>query len=78
MTVTKNKTKYYLRAPHDCAQWMTGSAGFVKSYSWKGGDQIQGNEFTFCIRREDGYCNIVYKPASDTAPTSATRYDFKY
>merc|ERR1712241_301889 len=61
-----------MRAPHDCAQWITGPSGFVKSYNWNGGDQIQGNQFTFCIRREDGYCNIVYKPASDTVPAGTT------
>ena len=69
------------RAPTDCAQYITGTSGKVLSYNWKGGDQITNTIYTFCIRREAGYCGISYYPASgqtidtfmtDNNPTAAT------
>ena len=49
---------------------MTGASGFVKSYGWDGGEQISGQTFTFCIRREKGYCAIGYKPVIGVPSTS--------
>ena len=54
------------RAPTDCAQYITGQSGSIKSYNWPGGDQITGMQYTYCIRREAGYCSITYQQATGT------------
>lgn len=58
------------KAPSDCAQWVTGQSGKIQSYNWQGGDQITSNQFTFCIRREAGYCAIEYYKAPTTSTIS--------
>jgi len=59
------------RAPHDCAQYLTGPSGLVQSYNWQGAVQIQGNDYTSCVRREDGYCAIGFYPAQDGSTVSS-------
>ena len=54
----------FFRAPTDCAQYVTGASGFLQSYSFQSGEQITAQAFTFCIRREAGYCAIAYKKAA--------------
>ena len=36
-----------------------------------GAVQIQGSDYTSCIRREDGYCAIGYYPAQDGSTVSS-------
>jgi len=48
------------QAPNDCAQYLTGQSGTIQSYGWQSAHQITGNMWTFCIRRETGYCSIQY------------------
>ena len=59
------------RAPHDCLQYLTGPSGLVQSYNWLGAVQIQGSDYTSCIRREDGYCAISFYPAQDGSTVSS-------
>ena len=54
------------RAPTDCVQFLTGQSGFLTSYNWQNKGQIVGHDFTFCIRREEGYCTIQYNQAQGT------------
>ena len=63
------------RAPSDCAQYITGASGFIQSYNWQGADQITGNDFTFCIRKEKGYCSIAYFPAITSSTIDNFRLD---
>ena len=39
---------------------MTGASGFIKSYGWDGAIQVAGTTFSYCVRREKGYCSITY------------------
>lgn len=63
------------KAPSDCAQYITGASGFIQSYNWQGADQITGNDFTFCIRKEKGYCSIAYFPAITSSTIDNFRLD---
>lgn len=65
----------FSRAPSDCAQYITGASGFIQSYNWQGADQITGNDFTFCIRKEKGYCSIAYFPAITSSTIDNFRLD---
>ena len=56
------------RAPTDCTQYFTGAAGSVKSYNYAGGQLLQGNYYTNCIRTEAGYCRIQWKESSTSSP----------
>merc|ERR1711981_761487 len=47
------------RAYPDCDQYLTGVSGIVKSYNWPN-IQLRNTDYTFCIRREVGYCGIQY------------------
>ena len=56
------------RAPTDCVQYFTGKAGSVKSYNFGGGQLLQSQIYTNCIRTEKGYCAIQWKESSTTSP----------
>lgn len=45
------------RANPDCDQWITGISGQVSSYNWPN-VQLKGKDYTYCIRRESGYCGL--------------------
>merc|ERR1711981_1119454 len=58
------------RAYPDCDQYLTGVSGIVKSYNWPN-TQLRNTDWTFCIRREVGYCGIQYTQALPyTSPDS--------
>ena len=38
------------RAPTDCVQYFTGTAGSVKSYNYAGGQILAGQRYNNCIR----------------------------
>merc|ERR1712102_114489 len=52
------------RAPTDCTQYFTGVSGSVKSYNFAGGQLLNSQYYTNCIRTEKGYCAIMYKESS--------------
>jgi len=56
------------KAPLDCTQFFTGSAGNVKSYNFAGGQLLQSQYYTNCIRTEAGYCAIQWKESSTSSP----------
>jgi len=58
------------KAPLDCTQYFTGSAGNVKNYNFAGGQLLQSQYYTNCIRTEQGYCGIQWKESSTTSPDS--------
>ena len=41
------------RAPTDCVQYFTGTAGSVKSYNYAGGQILAGQRYNNCIRTSD-------------------------
>merc|ERR1711981_1433880 len=54
----------------DCDQYLTGISGQVKSYNWPY-IQLRNKDWTYCIRREEGYCGIHYTQAlPHTSPDS--------
>merc|ERR1712064_244348 len=60
------------RAPTDCVQYFTGTAGSVQSYNFQGGKYLQNQIYTNCIRTEQGYCKIQWKESSSTTPDPFT------
>jgi len=56
------------KAPLDCTQYFTGSAGSVKSYNFAGGQLLQSQYYDNCIRTESGYCGIQWKESSTSSP----------
>ena len=58
----------FYRAPTDCVQYFTGKTGSVKSYNFGGGQLLQSQIYTNCIRTEAGYCAIQWKESSTTSP----------
>merc|ERR1711884_519905 len=56
------------KAPTDCVQYFTGKSGTVKSYNFGGGQLLQSQIYTNCIRTEAGYCAIQWKESSTTSP----------
>merc|ERR1719393_53491 len=56
------------KAPTDCVQYFTGTAGTVKSYNFAGGQILAGQRYNNCIRTEKGYCAIQWKESSTTSP----------
>jgi len=56
------------KAPTDCVQYFTGKTGTVKSYNFGGGQFLQSQIYTNCIRTEAGYCAIQWKESSTTSP----------
>ena len=56
------------RAPTDCTQYFTGAAGNVKSYNFAGGQLLNSQYYTNCIRTEEGYCGIMWKESSTSSP----------
>merc|ERR1712079_842611 len=56
------------KAPTDCVQYFTGTAGSVKSYNYAGGQVLAGQRYNNCIRTEKGYCAIQWKESSTTSP----------
>ena len=59
---------FHSRAPTDCVQYFTGTAGTVKSYNFAGGQILAGQRYNNCIRTEKGYCAIQWKESSTTSP----------
>merc|ERR1711976_20353 len=49
------------RAPADCVQYYTGAAGEVRSYGFPGNKFLAPQNMMTCIRRELGFCGIVYR-----------------
>jgi len=62
--VTQIECSSTSRAPTDCAQYITGASGYITSYNWQKKEQISGNLYTYCVRREKGYCTIMYQVAT--------------
>eukprot|EP00090_Calanus_glacialis_P027414 TRINITY_DN43201_c0_g1_i1.p1 TRINITY_DN43201_c0_g1~~TRINITY_DN43201_c0_g1_i1.p1 ORF type:complete len:380 (-),score=76.16 TRINITY_DN43201_c0_g1_i1:263-1402(-) len=56
------------KAPTDCTQYFTGTAGSVQSYNFAGGQLLNSQYYSNCIRTESGYCGIQWKESSTTSP----------
>jgi len=67
------------RAGDSCLQYYTGMSGRVKSFNYgdpampnfppemEAGSQLSAQEYTACMRAEEGFCGIVYVPCRDSA-----------
>ncbi|XP_021962863.1 uncharacterized protein LOC110858399 isoform X2 [Folsomia candida] len=63
------------RASDSCLQHHTGMSGRIKSFNYgdpqtvgpEFGMQLSAQEYSICIRAEEGFCGIVYVPCKDSA-----------
>jgi hypothetical protein len=46
--------RFFSRAPADCRQYFTGTAGTVKSYNYGGSLMLAAQQYTNCFRQELG------------------------
>merc|ERR1712013_6767 len=54
------------RAPTDCTQYFTGTAGTVQTYNF--GQLLRDMYYTNCLRTEAGYCGVQWKQSTGTTP----------
>jgi len=55
-------------APDDgCLQWFTGTEGTIYTYNYAGGLHLNNQEYSNCIRPEQGYCSIGYTSCTTTS-----------
>eukprot|EP00094_Tigriopus_californicus_P001547 TCALIF_01496-PA protein Name:"Protein of unknown function" AED:0.20 eAED:0.20 QI:54/0.5/1/1/0.83/0.85/7/232/178 len=47
-----------VRAPSGCAQFFTGVSGTITSYNFQGGEFLRNQDYTHCIRQEEGFCQF--------------------
>jgi len=55
------------RAPAGCVQYHTGSSNNVKSYGHGSGQLLQSQNYNNCVRREIGYCSMVWREAGQSS-----------
>ena len=55
------------RPPTDCLQWYTGTSGYIASFNYPGSYHLANQDYTICIRAEQGYCSISYAQVSTTS-----------
>lgn len=48
------------KPPEGCLQYFTGTSGYINSYNYAGGVHLANQQYTNCIRTEQGYCSIKY------------------
>ena len=47
-------------APPGCLQYFTGTSGTIESFNIDVGVHLSNQDYTICIRTEEGYCDIQY------------------
>lgn len=70
------------RASDSCLQHHTGMSGRIKSFNYgdpqmmgpEFGMQLSSQEYSLCIRAEEGFCGIVYVPCKDSAEPKGSNY----
>jgi len=62
-----------MRAPDGCVQYFTGKTNNIISYGWHSAIMLQTTGYTYCARREAGYCGIEYTAAG--GPTSPDTFE---
>jgi len=58
------------KPPQGCTQYFTGTTGHVYSYNYQGGVHLANQEYTNCIRQEEGYCKNSYATSSTSFKVS--------
>lgn len=76
----KIKATYYscgdLNDPGDgCLQYFTGVTGTIQSYNFAGGVLLDLQDYTTCIRQEQGMCTVAYHQNADTTPDTFDVYN---
>ena len=66
LTVCLSSCTAEWRPPTDCLQWFTGTTGFIPSYNYPSGTHLANQDYSICIRAEQGYCSISYAQVSTT------------
>ncbi len=56
------------KPPSGCVQYFTGTSNTVQSYNYQGGQLIQSQFYTNCIRQEYGYCSMYVRESGNTSP----------
>ena len=54
------------KPPDGCMQYFTGITGYIYSYNYAGSYHLASQQYTNCIRTEQGYCSIGYAATSTT------------
>jgi len=50
-----HKYDWPFRAPNGCTQFVTGTGGNIQSYNFQGGNQLAEQDWSTCLRQEEGY-----------------------
>jgi hypothetical protein len=58
--------------PDDCLQWTTGLTGRITTFNFlnSAGSHLNNQDYSHCIRQEQGYCCVQYTVCSDTSSFS--------
>jgi len=43
-----------IRAPNGCTQFVPGTGGNIQSYNFQGGNQLSAQDYSICLRQEEG------------------------
>jgi len=78
MKVSQIPCNAFYRASDSCLQYHTGMSGRIKSFNYgdptvtgpESGMQLSAQEYSVCVRAEEGFCGIVYVPCKDSADPS--------
>jgi len=71
MRVSQIECDNPLRAPSGCLQYMTGTSGMIYNFGWSSASSTTGasdatavhqnnQQYTICIRKQEGYCSTEY------------------
>jgi len=66
--VTQVECSSQNKPPAGCLQYFTGITGYLYNYGWQGASSLAASttyhmnnqDYTMCIRREEGYCSMEY------------------
>ena len=78
--VTQVECNSKLLPPTGCLQYFTGTTGFMYNYGWQGSTvngasttaHLSDQDYTMCIRREEGYCSMSYSATATTGFSVST------
>lgn len=56
------------RPPSGCVQYFTGTSGTFASYNFNGGQLLEQQFYTNCIRQEYGYCSFDLRASGTASP----------
>lgn len=58
------------RAPQGCLQYFMGLKNTISTFNWQGANLLQYQDYTTCVRREEGMCGLMYTESSSSIADS--------